>query len=59
MHLSDHISGEMTYPPGWDHLLDCVTWISLGHRAQLRAHPRERGKWSSSRGMSRGVRHLG
>lgn len=39
-----HMNGEMTYLPGWDHLLDSVTWISLGHRAQIRAHPRGQGQ---------------
>lgn len=39
-HLPDHTNGEMTYLSGWHHMLGCVTRISLGHRAQLRAHPR-------------------
>lgn len=30
----------MTYLPGWDHLLNSIIQISLGHRAQLRAYRR-------------------
>lgn len=54
----DHISGEMTYPPGWDHLLGCVIWIPGTQGSAQGRTPGDRNNWSRSGGMLRGVRHL-
>lgn len=49
----------MTSPPGWDHLLGYVTWISGTQGSAQGPTPGDGDSWSRSRGTLRGVRHLG